>query len=68
MMFPAEQAFVGRDEKRASLKTSAWEASAWENSSKVLFRRVLKNAEMSEVKQWLMSIGIPGIETLRIGG
>lgn len=32
--------------------------------SKVLFRRVLKNVEMSEVKQWLMSIGIPGIERL----
>ena len=26
MMFPAEQAFVGRDEKRAPLKTPAWEA------------------------------------------
>ena len=25
-MFPAEQAFVGRDEKRAPLKTPAWEA------------------------------------------
>ena len=37
---------------------------AWENCSKVLFRRVLKNTEMSEVKQWLMSIGIPGIERL----
>ena len=27
-MFPAEQAFVGRDEKRAPLKTPAWEATA----------------------------------------
>ena len=27
MLFPAEQAFVGRDEKRAPLKTPAWEAS-----------------------------------------
>ena len=26
MLFPAEQAFVGRDEKRAPLKTPAWEA------------------------------------------
>ena len=28
MLFPAEQAFVGRDEKRAPLKTPAWEANA----------------------------------------
>ena len=27
MLFPAEQAFMGRDEKRAPLKTPAWEAS-----------------------------------------
>ena len=27
MLFSAEQAFVGRDEKRAPLKTPAWEAS-----------------------------------------
>ena len=27
MLFPAEQAFVGRDEKRAPLKTPAWEAN-----------------------------------------
>ena len=27
MLFPVEQAFVGRDEKRAPLKTPAWEAS-----------------------------------------
>jgi len=26
MLFPVEQAFVGRDEKRAPLKTPAWEA------------------------------------------
>ena len=39
-------------------------AGAWENCSKVLLRRVLKNTEMSELKQWLMSIGIPGIERL----
>ena len=26
-MFSVEQAFVGRDEKRASLKTPVWEAS-----------------------------------------
>ena len=31
-------------------------AGEWENCSKVLFRRVLKNTEMSEVKQWL---GLP---------
>ena len=35
MLFPAEQAFVGRDEKRASLKTPAWEAKAMpENGEK----------------------------------
>ena len=27
MLFSAEQAFVGRDEKRAPLKTPEWEAS-----------------------------------------
>ena len=27
MLFPAGQAFVGRDEKRAPLKTPAWEAA-----------------------------------------
>ena len=27
MLFPVEQAFVWRDEKRAPLKTPAWEAS-----------------------------------------
>ena len=47
---------------RASKNTEV--AGAWKNCSKVLFRRVLKNTEMSEVKQWLMSIGIPGIERL----
>ena len=26
MLFPVEQAFVGRDEKRAPLETPAWEA------------------------------------------
>ena len=28
MLFSIEQAFVGRDEKRAPLKTRAWEARA----------------------------------------
>ena len=28
MLFPAEQAFVGRDEKRAPLKMPAWEANS----------------------------------------
>ena len=27
MLFSVEQAFVGRDEKRAPLQTSAWEAT-----------------------------------------
>ena len=26
MLFAVEQAFVGRDERRAALKTAAWEA------------------------------------------
>ena len=30
MLFLAEQAFVGRDEKRAPLKTPAWEASPFD--------------------------------------
>ena len=29
MLFSVEQAFVGRDEKRALLKTPAWEASVF---------------------------------------
>ena len=29
MLFPAVQAFVGRDEKRAPLKTPAWEAKSY---------------------------------------
>ena len=29
MLFPVEQAFVGRDEKRAPLKMSAWEARSF---------------------------------------
>ena len=29
MLFPAEQAFVGRDEKQAPLKTPAWEAKSY---------------------------------------
>ena len=28
-MFSVEQAFVGRDEKRAPLKTPSWEARSW---------------------------------------
>ena len=28
MLFSVEQAFLGRDEKRAPLKTPAWEATA----------------------------------------
>ena len=28
MLFSVEQAFVGRDEKRAPLKTPAWEATS----------------------------------------
>ena len=37
---------------------------AWENYSKGFFRRIRKNTETSEVKQWLMPIGMPGIERL----
>ena len=29
MLSSVEQAFVGRDEKRAPLKTPAWEANYW---------------------------------------
>ena len=32
MLFSVEQAFVGRDEIRAPLKTPAWEATANEDS------------------------------------
>ena len=42
MLFPVEQAFLGRDEKRAPLKTPAWEATThWEGRS------------MSRIKQCL---------------
>ena len=34
MLFPAEQAFVGRDEKRAPLKTPAWEARYYVEGNK----------------------------------
>ena len=36
MLFSAEQAFLGRDEKRAPLKTPAWEASQMTVKSCVL--------------------------------
>ena len=46
MLFPAEQAFVGRDEKRASLKTPAWEASFRADGMKEMSRG------FSRDKQW----------------
>ena len=36
MLFSVEQAFVGRDEKRAPLKTPAWEAMNHEKSFRIL--------------------------------
>ena len=33
MSFSVEQALVGRDEKRAPLKTPAWEASCYQDCS-----------------------------------
>jgi len=36
MLFLAEQAFVGRDEKRAPLKTPAWEATNWRACSQAI--------------------------------
>ena len=36
MLFSVEQAFVGRDEKRAPLKTPAWEAITVQTLSLVL--------------------------------
>ena len=38
MLFPVEQTFVGRDEKRAPLKTPAWEAMNVTVSCNVLSR------------------------------
>ena len=37
MLFSVEKAFVGRDEKRAPLKTPAWEASDFSACSYLLF-------------------------------
>jgi len=42
MLFPVEQAFVGRDEKRAPLKRPAWEATIYEVRIADLSKR-LKN-------------------------
>ena len=53
MLFSVEQAFVGRDEKRAPLKTPAWEATP-----------KVEVSETSHVMMW-----IPGFmkrETYRI--
>ena len=38
MLFSVEQAFVGRDEKRAPLKTPAWEAR-WKEAGGIGSRR-----------------------------
>ena len=35
MLSSVEQAFVGRDEKRAPLKTPAWEASIFSENAKL---------------------------------
>ena len=43
MLFSVEQAFVGRDEKRAPLKTPAWEASYGE----VLRKKVKQDLQFS---------------------
>ena len=36
MLFPVEQAFVGRDEKRGPRKTPAWEATVHGDANKML--------------------------------
>ena len=38
MLFSVEQAFVGRDEKRAPLKTTAWEARKIYDQSEIALR------------------------------
>ena len=42
MLFPAEQAFVGRDEKGAPLKTPAWEATIWADKLLTFREAILK--------------------------
>ena len=39
MLFSVEQAFVGRDEKRAPLKTPAWEACSFSDDEGTVFVR-----------------------------
>ena len=48
MLFSVEQAFVGRDEKRAPLKTPAWEAS---------YGEVLRKKKQNKVFnfQWILA-------------
>ena len=43
MLFPAEQAFVGRDDKRAPLKTPAWEANVTHAHCVYIVRKFIIN-------------------------
>ena len=45
MLFPVDQAFVGRDEKRAPLKMLAWKASQSPDSSSLVRNRVVRKLE-----------------------
>ena len=48
MLFSVEQAFVGRDEKRAPLKTPAWEATK-KTAKTCLSLTTVRRLEMKDV-------------------
>ena len=47
-MFSVEQAFVGRDEKRAPLKTPAWEAMMWTSCGYLADHKKKYNPEVTQ--------------------
>ena len=51
MLFPAEQAFVGRDEKRAPLKMPAWEAMLFSASFRPMCDVFFENVYFSRLFQ-----------------
>ena len=59
MLFSVEQTFVGRDEKRAPLKTPAWEATT--NRAKVFSRASLRKAivGIERIRETLISKPTP---------
>ena len=63
MLFSVEQAFVGRDEKQAPLKTPAWEASS---SYTPLFPSKKFGACLGEVYKIINPLRLQGSRTKKI--